>query len=111
MKIYNTLEFDMLGGWFIGDFKPVVYRTKKFEVCYKVHLKGEKWPKHKHEKSIEINYLIRGSMIINGEFLLKAPTIFVVEKDEVVYPEFLEDCEIIVVKVPSIPSDKIIIKE
>ena len=34
---------DMFKGWFIGDFEPTAYKSKDFEVCYRVHPKGEKW--------------------------------------------------------------------
>lgn len=109
MKVLDSLYAEIVGGWFIGDFEPSAYRTKDFEVCYKIHPQGEKWPAHKHEESIEINYLIIGKMTIN-EVYLEAPTIFILEKGEVAKPEFLEDCELIVVRVPSVPGDKIVVK-
>ena len=31
---------DMKGGWFVGDFEPTAYKTKDFEVSYKVHQKA-----------------------------------------------------------------------
>lgn len=99
---------DMFRGWFIGDFEPSVYKTKDFEVGYLKHLKGEKWDVHYHEKSKEINYLIRGKMIINDKHI-KEGDIFVIDKYVMAKPEFLEDCELIVVKVPSVPGDKIIL--
>lgn len=109
MKVLDSLYSELVGGWFIGDFEPSAYRTKDFEVCYKIHPKGEKWPTHCHEHSIEINYLIRGCMRIN-DVLLEAETIFILEKGEFAKPEFLEDCELIVVRVPSVPGDKIIVE-
>jgi quercetin dioxygenase-like cupin family protein len=96
---------DMKGGWFIGNFDPAAYKTDQFEVCFKLHPKGEKWPKHYHKEAVEINYLIRGSMTIQGE-LLEAGDIFIIDKHEVSDPEFHEDCEVIVVKTPSVPGDK-----
>lgn len=100
---------DMIGGWFIGDFEPSVFKTKDFEVCYKTHEKGEAWPKHYH-KGIEINYLIRGKMIIKGQTLERGD-IFVLESMEIADPEFLEDCELIVVKTPSDVNDKFVIED
>ena len=96
---------DMKGGWFVGDFEPVAHRTKDFEVCYKYHHKGEVWPKHYHAEAIEINYLIRGSMTIQ-DTLLKPGDIFIIDKNEVSDPVFHEDCEVIVVKTPSVIGDK-----
>jgi quercetin dioxygenase-like cupin family protein len=100
----------MIGGWFIGNFEPSVHKTDLFEVCYKVHKKNEEWPIHYHKDSIEFNYLIRGSMIIQGN-KLKSGDIFIIGKGEVSDAIFLEKCEIIVVKVPSIPDDKYIMED
>jgi hypothetical protein len=107
MKIYNTENF--IGGWFCGDFEPTVYRTKDFEVCYKQHTAGEVWDKHYHAVSTEINYLIRGEMRINDQDL-HAPMVFVIEPMEVADPTFFTDVELIVIKVPSLPSDKIVVE-
>ena len=46
MKILN-IE-DMVGGWFVGDFEPTAYKTKDFEVSYKLHPKGQEWDIHYH---------------------------------------------------------------
>lgn len=96
---------DMIGGWFIGDFSPSVLQTKEFEVCYKVHPKGEKWDTHFHKEATEINYLIEGKMKVCGDIILPGD-IFVIDPFEVSAPEFLEDCKLIVVKIPSVIGDK-----
>jgi len=103
MKILNIEDF--IGGWFIGDFEPSVLKTKDFEVCFKKHVKDEIWPKHYHRIATEINYLIKGEMIIQGK-LLKTGNIFILEPNEWANPVFLQDCELIVVKTPSIKGDK-----
>ena len=96
---------DTVRGWFIGHFDPAVYKTQDFEVGVLFHHKGQKWPKHYHKEAIEINVLISGSMKINGT-LINPNDIFIIEKNEVVSPEFLEDCTIVCVKTPSVPGDK-----
>lgn len=107
--IINKLE-NMFRGWFIGNFEPSIFKTEKFEVGVLIHPKGEKWPKHYHKESIEINVLISGKMIINEE-LLTPGSIFLFDKYEIANPEFLEDCTIVCVKTPSIPGDKYEVKE
>lgn len=92
-------------GWFIGDFEPSVLRTKDFEVGILRHKKGEYWPPHYHEKSVEYNVLLVGKMSIGG-VVLSAGDVFVFDKGEVADPVFFEDCILAVVKVPSIPGDK-----
>lgn len=69
------------------------------------HTKGEQWPPHYHRESEEYNVLIEGKMIIHGE-VLETGDVFVFEKGEVADPVFLEDCKLIVVKVPSVIGDK-----
>ncbi|KKS79554.1 MAG: hypothetical protein UV54_C0032G0006 [Candidatus Beckwithbacteria bacterium GW2011_GWA2_43_10] len=95
----------MQGGWFVGDFQPTAFKTKKFEVGYKIHKKGELWPKHYHRKAIEINCLVKGKMRLN-QTTLKEGDIFVIEPGEAARPKFLEECCLIVIKVPSRPKDK-----
>ena len=106
MKIYKIK--DMVGGWYIGNFEPTIYKTKAFEVSLKNHPKGEIWPKHYHKKAIEINLIVKGKMQLNDTFL-KEGDIFVLDKMEVAVPNFLEDCLIICVKIPSVLGDKYIV--
>ena len=96
---------DMKAGWFIGDFNPSVFKTKDFEIGYKCHSKGEKWPTHYHKIATEINYLIAGSMTIQKQHLTKGD-IFIFEPGEIADPEFHEDCQLIVIKTPSVIGDK-----
>jgi len=103
MNIYNIQNYK--DGWFIGDFEPTVLKTKDFEVCFKTHKKDEIWPKHYHQIATEINYMIKGEMLIQGKNL-KAGDIFTLEPNEWADPIFLQDCELIVVKTPSVKGDK-----
>jgi len=96
---------DMKRGWLIGDFSPSILRTSAFEVAYLLHKKAEVWPAHVHNVADEYNVLIRGSMKLNNEELCQGD-IFIIKKGMLVKPTFYEDCEILCIKVPSIPSDK-----
>lgn len=107
MKIRRSVKWK--GGWFAGDFEPTAYRTREFEVCYKRHPKGEKWPTHYHKVATEINYLIRGSMTLQGEKFF-AGDVFVLEPRDIANPIFLEDCELITIKTPSLIGDKYVIE-
>lgn len=100
----DNLE-NMFRGWFIGNFEPAVLKTDQFEVGILFHPKGEKWPKHYHKEAVEINVLMSGKMIINNQ-LIGPGNIFLLEKNEIAEPEFLEDCTIVCVKTPSVPGDK-----
>lgn len=103
MKIYSLADFT--GGWFVGDFLPTAHQTPAFEVGYKLHLKGDKWPVHYHKEATEINLLISGRMRLRG-VTMEAGTVFVIEPGEIADPVFLKDCQLVVIKTPSIPGDK-----
>ena len=92
-------------GWFIGNFEPSVLKTDQFEVALITHIKGEQWPKHYHAVATEYNLLVSGSMRICGQ-QIQPGDVFVLEPNEVADPEFLEDCKVVCVKVPSIKGDK-----
>ena len=96
---------NMIGGWFVGNFDPTAFKTNEFEVSYKIHKKGEIWDIHYHHTCTEINLLISGEMIMQNT-KLKSGDIFILEPFEIADPEFLEECEVICVKTPSI-NDKI----
>lgn len=99
---------DMKGGWFVGNFEPAAYKTEQFEVGYKHHSKGEKWDTHYHKEGTEINYLVKGKMIIQNKELNEGD-IFILNPFEIADPEFLENCIVLIVKTPSIPGDKFVI--
>lgn len=101
---------DFKGGWFVGNFEPSAFQTEIFEVCYKIHTKGEKWDVHYHKLATEINYLIEGEMIIQGQKLISGD-IFIIYPYEVANPEFLIDCKLIIIKTPSNTNDKYIIEK
>lgn len=96
---------DMTRGWFVGDFEPSIYRTKKFEVGILSHKKDEVWPAHIHKVATEINVLISGKMQIQNT-IIEPGTVFMLEPYEVGDPIFLEDCTVVTVKTPSVIGDK-----
>ena len=108
MKVFDIN--DMKGGWFIGNFEPSVLKTTTFEVGILKHTKGEEWPKHKHEHLEEYNYLVSGKMFINNTEI-NSGDVFVFQRGEIADPVFLEDCLVVVIKVPSVPGDKVIIED
>ena len=100
---------DMKRGWFIGDFEPSAYKTKNFEVAVGHHKKGEIWDKHYHKLAIEITLILEGKVQMNDEIFV-AGDIFVIDKNEVVSPIFLEETKYVVVKTISDKNDKYIVE-
>ena len=103
MQVYKIS--DMNRGWFVGDFEPSVFQNPFFEVAHHKHKQGEPTEPHVHKISTELNYILKGELIASGQHL-KTGDIWVYEKNEESKVEFLTDVEIIVVRWPSIPTDK-----
>lgn len=99
----------MKNGWFIGDFEPSVFKNKDFELGYLFRKKGND-SKHFHKLADEFNLLVRGKLVINGTTINEGE-IFVIKKNEIVDPFFLEDSYIVCLKMPSVPGDKYLIND
>jgi mannose-6-phosphate isomerase-like protein (cupin superfamily) len=96
---------DFVRGWFVGNFEPSIVKTDKYEIGLLTHNKGEKWDFHYHKLADEINFLVEGRMRIN-ERLIEKGSLFVIQKNQLTCPDFLENCKILCIKVPSVPTDK-----
>lgn len=103
MRLFKLDDFTR--GWFIGNFDPSVLKTEGFEIGLVTHKKGNIWLPHYHKEGTEYNLLIDGQMTLNGVTINKND-IFIIDKYEIAAPIFLEDCRVLVVKVPSIIGDK-----
>lgn len=98
----------MTRGWIVGDFEPSILRTKAFEVGILSHKKGEMWEEHHHKIATEYNVLIAGKMTLNNTMISEGD-IFIIYPNESAVPEFIEDCVVVCMKVPSIIGDKYIL--
>lgn len=105
--ILNRIE-KMVGGWFVGNFEPTAYKTDAVEVSYKTHKAGEPYDVHYQTKITEINLLTRGKMLMQNKELV-AGDIFIMNPYEIADPIFIEDCEVVCVKIPGITNDKVIV--
>lgn len=106
MKI-NKLD-NMKHGWFIGYFEPAILKTELFEVGHHHHKKGTSPIPHRHNILTEYNYIVSGELKIENS-ILSAGDFFIYEPGDIAYIDFLQDTDLIVIKVPSIPKDKEII--
>ena len=104
VKSTQTLD-SMKRGWLVGNFEPSILKTDLFEVAYMKHKKDEYWPPHTHNEINEYNVLIKGKMKINNESLEEG-SVFIIPKGMLSHARFLKDCEVLCIKVPSVPSDK-----
>lgn len=100
---------DFKDGWILGNFKPSLWEQSNIEVGVITHKAFEERPSHYHPKSREINVLLEGRMLLNGQYLLPND-VFIFEPEEVAYaPTFFTKVKILCIKTPSIPGDKVIL--
>jgi len=95
---------DFIRGWFVGNFEPSLLKAD-FEVGVAKHTAGEYHQDHFHKKSLEINVVIEGEMLINGE-KFGPGDIFVLYPYEVSQAKFLTDVTVVIVRDKSDTSDK-----
>jgi quercetin dioxygenase-like cupin family protein len=103
MQKYELKNFTK--GWFVGNFSPSLCKSEHFEVAVMHFNKGDFVAPHTHKIATEYNVLIEGKMRIK-DTIIEKNQIFVLEPNEIADPEYLEDCTLVVVKSPSVPTDK-----
>lgn len=103
MIISNIKSFT--NGWFIGNFEPSLLKTKDVEIAHHFYTKDYKGISHMHKIATEYNYIVSGRLIASGKNLGNGD-IFVYEPNDISNVSFLEDTNIIIIKMPSIPGDK-----
>lgn len=91
-------------GWFIGNFAKAAWKTEDFEVTYQKNPRTQT-PSHIHKIAHEITLVISGRQICNGE-MFEAGDICILEPGDISQIEYLEETEVVTIKVPSVPSDK-----
>lgn len=95
-------------GWIIGDFDPAIYRNPLFEVAIHQHKKNDKTYPHYHKITKELNFIIEGKLKVSNH-VLSSGDIWIYEENEISNVEFLTDVKLLIVRWPSIPTDKYII--
>ena len=101
---------DMKKGWFIGNFEPSLLKTDQFEVAVHNHKKGEYHAPHYHKIATEYNVITSGKILVNGNELTEGD-IFIAYPNDITDVDFISDCTIVVVKVPSVVGDKYIVEK
>lgn len=96
-------------GYFIGDFPKALFRTSAFEVSYKYHSKQDTHDKHFHRETTEYIFVAQGKVLVNGTIIGKG-NVFILAPYVINEIEYLEDSELLIVKTPSIPTDRVCIK-
>ena len=72
------------------------------------HKKGSPHQRHTHKVTTELTYIVEGELMVSGKHL-KAGDMWTYGKKEISDVECLTDVSLIVVRWPSIPSDKYLV--
>jgi quercetin dioxygenase-like cupin family protein len=96
---------DFTKGWIIGNFSPVVVKSKEFEIGMKFFSAGDTEPSHFQVIATEITLIASGEITINGSNF-SSGDIILIEPGEVAEFKSLTDSKLFCIKFPSIPNDK-----
>lgn len=92
-------------GWLVGDFVPCLFNSKDVEVGLKYYKKGDFESSHVHKIITEYTIIVSGKVTMNGVEYKEKDIVKVAPNT---YTDFvcLEDAITLVIKTPSIPTDK-----
>jgi mannose-6-phosphate isomerase-like protein (cupin superfamily) len=96
-------------GWIMGRFNPALFNSDLFEIAIKHYKAGDTDPAHYHAIAREFTAVVSGCIQMNDEYLCEGE-IIEVDQNEIVKFQAITDATLVVVKVPSIPGDKYIVK-
>ncbi|HEY6896853.1 MAG TPA: cupin domain-containing protein [Rhodocyclaceae bacterium] len=96
---------DMRGGWFVGRFEPTCLALNQCEVAVKKYAAGDAEPRHVHRIAEELTLVVSGRVILN-DVELGPGDIACLNPGEPASFSVIEDAVTVVVKSPSVPSDK-----
>ncbi len=96
---------EMVKGWFVGDFDPVVLRTADVEVAVKHYRAGDREDLHHHRVATEVTVIVSGTVRMLDR-VWETGDIVVIEPGEATAFEALTDAVNVVVKLPGAKNDK-----
>jgi len=105
MEKANLKEF--IGGWFVGNFEPSLFKTNDVEVGVKYYKAGDSEGYHHHKVATEFTVIISGKVLMdNQEF--EAGDIIKIKPNVSTNFKALTDVVTVVVKLPGANNDKYI---
>ena len=96
---------NFIKGWLVGDFKPSIINSKDIEVGLKYYKKGDKETSHVHKIITEYTIVVSGKIRMNDKIYSEKEIVKILPNISTDF-ESLEDSITLVIKSPSIPSDK-----
>ena len=96
---------DMRGGWFVGQFEPTCLPLDQCEVAVKHYQAGDTESPHVHRIAKELTLVVSGRVVFNNQ-AFGPGDIICLDPGESTSFSVLEDAITVVVKSPSVSSDK-----
>lgn len=103
IRIHRIEHF--VGGWFIGDFAPSIFKLEEIELGFKRFQVGDTEPEHFQRKSSELTFVIRGECRLGNRNLVAGDIAEIPPRVSASF-EALSEVDLLVIKIPSIPEDK-----
>jgi quercetin dioxygenase-like cupin family protein len=92
-------------GWLVGDFNPCLFSSKDVEVGLKFYVAGEEEPNHVHRIVTEYTIVIEGIVEMKGQQFQEGDIVTMLPGESTSFKS-ITNSKILVIKTPSIPSDK-----
>jgi len=105
MQIISLSEFDEYKGWFIGNFEPSLFKTKKLEIGIKKYQAGDVEKPHLHKIATEYTIVLSGTILMNNNPCGKGTVIEIAPNEKCNFSA-VTDAETLVIKIPSVIGDK-----
>lgn len=106
MEVYKL--DDMVGGWFIGNFEPSLFKTNVVEVGVKKYKQGAYEKNHFHKIATEFTLILEGKVKMSGVEYQSGQILRINPFDTTDF-EALTDVTTVVVKIPGANNDKYLI--
>jgi hypothetical protein len=103
MKTFKIEDFTK--GWVMGDFDPVIVKSKDFEMGMKFFSAGDTEPAHFQLIATEITLIASGEVTING-VNFSSGDVVLIEPGEVSDFKSRTESKLFCIKFPSLPNDK-----
>ena len=107
MKMQTNKIDEFIKGWFVGDFSPVLFHSKDFEVAVKWFKAGDSEPLHKQIVATEITVVIEGEIML-GKRVFRRGDVITIPPGEFAAFKSITDSSLVCVKTPSLPNDKVL---
>lgn len=96
---------DFIGGWFVGNFEPSLFKTNDVEVGVKQYKAGESEGYHHHKIATEFTVIVSGKVVMDNQEFESGDIIKICPNTSSDF-KAITDVVTVVVKLPGANNDK-----